>query len=138
MTSLQFLQLIGLGATTLTLIVVYLCARLWNSNVNRSILETKIQAAKSGYEYCQGSLDEGATGTQATLLSLAMVVYYVRRKRAQMALYPQFWAIFWFIMYMGAISMVSLWLYSLHPPCEMRHDCPAVKERGIYVGDEHA
>lgn len=64
--------------------------------------------------------------------------YYARWKYAECSMYPQFWAMFIFIMVIfGAGGIFSMYIDSLPPPCQDRHDCQATQQRGIYTGDQH-
>lgn len=125
---IHFLDNIGYAAVALTVVVAVLCLKMWNKQIDAKSAKERAIVAKALYgevvhdpEYQHGN-------------SLAAWIVW---RHAEYARFPQFWAMFWWIMYMTAGSLLSMYLYSIHPPCELRNDCAATEARGIYIGKEH-
>lgn len=64
---------------------------------------------------------------------LTAIKWWLKWKWHACAKFPQFWAMFIWIMYCGALSLVSMYLASLPPPCDARQDCQQTESRGIYT-----
>lgn len=126
--AVMFLTKIGFAVDCVTILVVMLCIRLYFRKTDLPALELAAELEKRQYDELKDAIQEGAPAQSKIYL------HWLRWKRALCAMYPQFWAVFWFIMYAGAISMVSLYLYSIHPACEARHDCQQTEASGIYTG----
>jgi 4-hydroxybenzoate polyprenyltransferase len=120
---LPALQLLGISVSILSFGVALYCAWLWNRKVDVEQRNQASTIAQLGY------IAADLAGDNQVKFKL-----WYQWKKHECAKFPQFWAMFIWIMYVGALSLVSMYLDSLPAPCVERHDCVSTEARGIYIG----
>lgn len=146
--ALAFLQHIGYAAVGLTGTVMLFCVWLWHRPTDRLGLKNAAlenQLAYEGTAELMASIEAEVVGKEVGIaleielyrLQVLRFKHYLLWRWYQTAQYQEFWAVAIFVSWMSAGSMLSMYLYSLHPPCEARNDCVATEAAGIYIGDKH-
>lgn len=114
------LSLIGFSVATFTVGVAICCVRLWINPVDLAFHKREEYINEIAYN---------------CTTSVSRLKFWIKWKRHSCAQFPQFWAIFIWIIYCGFISCVSMYVETLPAPCESRNDCQQTMSRGIYTGE---
>ena len=115
------LALLGFSIATISIGIAHLCYRMWTKIVDRAYHEREAYVSEIAF---------------ACTSNLVRIKFWCKWKWHACSLFPQFWAMFIWIMYCGFISFVSMYVETLPAPCDLRNDCASVQARGIYTGEE--
>lgn len=117
------LSLLGFSVATISAGVGLFCYWMWNKSINHSLHEREQYIHEIAFHVAR---DEQQYATAYK--------HWFKMKYHHCAHFPQFWSTFILIMYCGFISIASMYLDSLQPPCHARQDCTQAESRGIYIG----
>ena len=114
------LSLLGFSVATISIGIALMCYAMWTKTVDVEYHKRE--------EYISEIAFTCNTGP-------SKLKFWYKWKLHACAQFPQFWAMFIWIMYCGFISCVSMYVETLPAPCEIRNDCQATQSRGIYTGE---